>query len=129
MIAKDLMTRDVITANPSMTVKNLAAILIKNQISGAPVASKDGKIIGVVSDADILSKKGKVVRAIMSKKVIRVSEDTPVEEVAKLMMTYKINRVPVVRGDKVVGIISRADVVGAIAMGKHVALHTPVYDL
>jgi CBS domain-containing protein len=129
MLAKDLMTRDVITAKPTMTVKNLAATLIKNQISGAPVASKDGKIIGVVSEADILAKKGKVVRAIMSKKVIRVSEETPVEEVAKLMMTHKINRVPVVRGEKVVGIISRADVVSAIAMGKHVALHTPVYDL
>jgi CBS domain-containing protein len=129
MIAKDLMTREVITAKPTMTVKNLAATLIKNQISGAPVASKDGRIIGVVSEADILSKKGKVVRAIMSKKVIRVSEDTPVEEVAKLMMTHKINRVPVFRGDELVGIISRADVVGAIAMGKHVALYTPVYDL
>jgi CBS domain-containing protein len=129
MIAKDLMTREVITAKPTMTVKNLAATLIKNQISGAPVASKDGRIIGVVSEADILSKKGKVVRAIMSKKVIRVSEDTPVEEVAKLMMTHKINRVPVFRGDELVGIISRADVVGAIAMGKPVALYTPVYDL
>jgi CBS domain-containing protein len=129
MIAKDLMTREVITAKPTMTVKNLAATLIKNQISGAPVASKDGRIIGVVSEADILSKKGKVVRAIMSKKVIRVSEDTPVEEVAKLMMTHRINRLPVFRGDELVGIISRADVVGAIAMGKHVALYTPVYDL
>ena len=129
MIAKDLMTRDVITAKPTMTVRNLAAVLIKNQISGAPVASKNGRIIGVVSEADILSKKGKVVRAIMSKKVIRVSEDTPVEEVAKLMMTHKINRIPVFRGNELVGIISRADVVGAIAMGKHVALYTPVYDL
>jgi CBS domain-containing protein len=129
MIAKDLMTRDVITAKPTMTVRNLATVLIKNQISGAPVASKNGRIIGVVSEADILSKKGKVVRAIMSKKVIRVSEDTPVEEVAKLMMTHKINRIPVFRGNELVGIISRADVVGAIAMGKHVALYTPVYDL
>jgi tRNA nucleotidyltransferase (CCA-adding enzyme) len=129
MIAKDLMTRDVITAKPTMTVKNLASVLIKNQISGVPVASNNGRIIGVVSEADILAKKGKVVRSIMSKKVIRVSEDTPVEEVAKLMMTHKINRLPVFRGDQLVGIISRADVVGAIAMGKRVALYTPVYDL
>jgi CBS domain-containing protein len=129
MTAKDLMTRDVITAKPTMSVKDLAAVLIKNQISGAPVASKDGKIIGVVSEADILSKKGKVVKTIMSKKVVRVTEETPVEEVAKLMMTHKINRVPVFRGDELVGIISRADVVGAIAMGKHVAAYTPVYDL
>jgi CBS domain-containing protein len=129
MVAKDIMTRDVITASLTMTVKDIAAMLIKNQISGAPVAAKDGKLIGIVSEADILAKKGKDVRAIMSKKVISVSEETAVEEVAKLMTTHRINRVPVIRGDKAIGIISRADVVSAIAMGKHIALHTPVYDL
>ncbi len=45
------------------------------------------------------------------------------------MTTHKIKRVPVMRGDKVVGIVSRADIVGAIARGEHVAIHTPVYDL
>jgi CBS domain-containing protein len=129
MIAKDIMTRDVVTASPAMTVKNLASMLIKNQISGAPVAGKDGKLIGIVSEADILAKKGKDVKAIMSKKVISVSEDTEVEQIAKLMTTYKINRLPVVRENKAVGIISRADIVNAIAMGKHIAIHTPVYDL
>jgi CBS domain-containing protein len=129
MIAKDIMTREVITASPTMTVKNLANVLIKNQISGAPVAAKNGKIVGMVSEADILAKKGKDVKSIMSKKIISASEDTPVEEVAKLMTTYKINRIPVIREDKAVGIISRADIVNAIAMGKHIALHTPVYDL
>ena len=62
-----------------MSVKNLAMTLIKNQISGAPVAGKNGKIVGVVSEADIVAKKGKDVKAIMSKKVISVSEETPVE--------------------------------------------------
>ena len=126
MIAKDIMTPDVITAAPTMTVKAVAALLIKNQISGAPVAAKNGKIIGIVSEADIISQQGKDVRAIMSKRVISVSEETAVEEVAKLMTTHKINRVPVVRGDKAIGIISRADIVSAIAMGKQIALHKPV---
>ncbi|HSF59219.1 MAG TPA: CBS domain-containing protein [Candidatus Binatia bacterium] len=72
MIAKDIMTRDIITVTPTMTVKNLAMTLIKNQISGAPVSAKDGKIVGVVSEADIVAKKGKDVRAIMSKKIISV---------------------------------------------------------
>ena len=48
MFAKDIMTRDVITVSPTATVKNLAMTLIKNQISGAPVAARNGKIIGVV---------------------------------------------------------------------------------
>ncbi len=129
MIAKNIMTRDVITVTPTMTVKNLAMTLIKNQISGAPVAAKNGKIVGVVSEADIVGKKGKDVKAIISKTIISVSEETPVEEIAQLMTTHKIKRLPVMREDKVVGIVSRADIVSAIALGKHIALHTPVYDL
>jgi len=129
MNAKEIMTRDIITVSPSMKVKDLAMTLIKNQISGAPVAGKDGKILGVVSEADIISKTGKDVRAIMSKKVISVSEDATVEEVAQLMTTHAIKRLPVMNGAAIVGIVSRADIVSAIAQGEHVAIHTPIYDL
>ena len=129
MQAKDIMTRDIITVSPTMPIRALAMTLIKNQISGAPVAGKNGKIVGVVSEADIVAKKGKDVKSIMSKKIISVDEDTAVEEIARLMTTQKIKRVPVMRGDNVVGIVSRADIVSAIARGEHVAIHTPVYDL
>lgn len=129
MIAKDIMTRDIITVTPTMTVKSLAMTLIKNQISGAPVAGKNGKILGVVSEADIVAKKGKTVNDIMSKKIISVGEQTPVEEIAQLMTTHAIKRLPVMNGEKVVGIVSRADIVSAIAQGKHISLHTPIYDL
>lgn len=129
MIAKDIMTREIITVSPTMTVKNLAMTLIKNQISGAPVADKNGKILGIVSEADIVAKKGKDVKAIMSKKIVSVGEDTAVEEIARLMTTHSIKRLPVMNGNKVIGIVSRADIVSAIALGKHIALHTPVYDL
>ena len=129
MNAKDIMTRDIVTVSPTMTVKSLAITLIKNQISGAPVAGKDGKIIGVVSEADIVAKKGKDVRAIMSKKVISVGADTTVEEIAQLMTTHAIKRLPVMNGGDLIGIVSRADIVSAIALGKHVAIHTPIYDL
>jgi IMP dehydrogenase len=130
MIAKQIMTRDVITVKPTLPVRNLAALLIKNQISGAPVADNDGKIVGVVSEADILAKKGKVVKAIMHGKVISVGEETPVEKMAQLMTTHRIKRLPVMNNKgRLVGIVSRADIVNAIAMGDQVALHTPVYDL
>ena len=129
MFAKDIMTKDVITVSPTATVRNLAMTLIKNQISGAPVAGKNGKIIGVVSEADIVAKKGKDVKTIMTKKIISVTEDTAVEDIARLMTTHRIKRLPVMRGQDVVGIVSRADIVSAIALGKHVAIHTPVYDL
>jgi CBS domain-containing protein len=104
-------------------------LLIKNQISGAPVAAEDGKIIGIVSEADILAKKARQVKGIMSTKVVSVNEETPVEEIAQLMAMHKIKRLPVMKGNKIVGIVSRADIVSAIALGKHVAIHSPVYDL
>ena len=129
MIARDIMTRDVITVMPTMTIKQLANALIKNQVSGAPVAGKKGKIIGIVSEADIVAKKGKDVKSIMSKKIVSIDEETPVEEIAQLMMTHHVKRVPVMHGDQLVGIVSRADIVSAIARGEHVAIHTPVYDL
>jgi CBS domain-containing protein len=129
MLAKNIMTRDIITVKPNMTVKQLAMLLIKNQISGAPVAAEDGKIVGVVSEADILAKKGRQVKGIMSTQVVSINEETPVEEIAKLMATHKIKRLPVMKGNKIVGIVSRADIVSAIALGSHVAIHTPVYDL
>ncbi|HVO95374.1 MAG TPA: CBS domain-containing protein [Terriglobales bacterium] len=128
MIAKDIMTRDVIIVSSTTTVKKLAMMLIKNQISGAPVAGKNGKIVGVVSEADIVSKRGKDVRAIMTKQIISVTENDPVEKIAQLMTTHRIKRLPVMRGEKLVGIVSRADIVSAIALGKHVAL-SPAYNL
>ena len=129
MEAKDIMTREVVTVSPSLPVKMLANLLIKNQISGAPVADKKGKIVGVVSETDLIAKKGKQVKTIMSNKVVQITEETPVEEIARLMTAHKIRRLPVIRGKSLVGIVSRADVVGAIARGQHIALQTPTYDL
>ncbi len=129
MLAKDIMTKKVITVSPLTTVKDLAKTLTKNDISGVPVADKAGKLLGIVSATDIVAKSGKQVKAIMSQKVISVTEETPVEEIANLFTTHKINRVPVLRGKKLSGIVSRADIVRAIAMGEHIAMYTPIYDL
>jgi CBS domain-containing protein len=129
MVARDIMTRDVITASPELAVKELAMLLIKNQISGVPVADEHGKIIGLVSEADLIAKKGKQVQAIMSQQVFSVAEEASVEEIARLMTTHRIKRVPVMNDGKLVGIVSRADIVNTIAMGENLALHTPVYDL
>jgi len=129
MIAKDIMTKDVIAVSPAASVKEPAKTLVRQQISGAPVMNKKGQIVGVVSEADIVANKGKQVKDIMSKKVSSIAEDTPVEEIAALMTAHKISRLPVMRGQKLVGLVSRADIVGAIATGKHIGLHAPIYDL
>ncbi len=129
MLAKDIMTKKVITVSPLTTIKDLAKTLTKNDISGVPVVDKTGKLLGIVSATDIVAKSGKQVKAIMSQKVISVTEETPVEEIANLLTTHKVNRVPVLRGKKLSGIVSQADIVRAIAMGEHIALYTPIYDL
>jgi len=93
------------------------------------VVNQQGQILGVASEADIVANKGRQVKDIMSKKVLSITEDTPVEEIAALMMTNKIKRLPVMREGKLVGIVSRADIVGAVATGKHIAVYGPVNDL
>ena len=129
MLANDIMTKKVITVSPTTSVKDLAKALTKNKISGTPVADKNGKLLGIVSRTDLVAKSGAKVKDIMSKDTISVDEETPVEEIANLLTTHKINRVPVLREKKLVGLVSRTDIVRAIAMGKHIALHTPIYDL
>ena len=89
--------------------------------SGLPVVDDKGKVIGVVSEFDLLKaiRDGKALEQvkaedIMSKNPICVSENTPVEEVIDLMMKHNIIRVPVVRNDNLVGVISRCDILSSI---------------
>ncbi len=120
MIASDIMTRKVATIRPEASAQEAAQLLDEKRISGAPVVDADGKIIGIITEADIISKvnrDGLRVADIMSHNVIAISEETPVSEIAALLTERKIKRVPVVRDGKLVGIVSRADIVHAVAQG------------
>jgi CBS domain-containing protein len=128
MVAKDIMTQNVITVAAETPVKQVAQLLMENAVSGVPVVDGNGKILGVVSEADLLAKKGELAKDIMSAKIVTVREDASVEEIAALMTAEKIKRVLVVGEKELAGIVSRADIVRAIALGDY-ALHTPVYDL
>ncbi len=117
LTAADVMTSEVITADPSMTVTELARLLAEKRISGVPVVDYKGSLIGIVSQADILSRKmgQDTVRAIMTSDVVAVDESESVQEIAYLLSMKRINRVPVLREGKVVGIVSRTDIVKAMA--------------
>lgn len=120
MIARDIMTSKVCTIRPEASAKEIAQLLYRERISGAPVVDADGKIIGIITEADIISKvdrEGLSVGDIMSHEVIAVEEETPVNEIAALLTERKIKRVPVVSDGKLVGIVSRADIVHAVAQG------------
>ncbi|MBC7326989.1 CBS domain-containing protein [bacterium] len=112
------MTTNVITVKSCTTREELAKILATNKISGVPVMDDEGCcIIGIVTEADLLTKSGATVGEIMTKEVVSVCEDTPIEEIAKILAEKGIKRVPVVKEGKLVGIVSRADIVKAFAGG------------
>jgi CBS domain-containing protein len=120
MIARDIMTRRVYTITPEASVQKVAQLLTRNSISGVPVVDTDGKIVGVVTEADVIGKvdrEGLCVADIMSPEVIFVDEETPVGEIARLLVERKIKRVPVMREGKLVGIVCRADIVHSVAEG------------
>lgn len=120
MIARDIMTRKVITIRPQASAQEAAQLLDQNRISGLPVVDEHEKIIGIVTEADIISKVdrgGLQVGDIMSREIIAVDEESPVDEIAALLTERRIKRVPVVNKGKLVGIVSRADIVHAVALG------------
>jgi CBS domain-containing protein len=120
MIASDIMTRKVCTIRPEASAQEAAQLLDQRRISGAPVVDSEGRLIGIITEADIISKvnrEGLSVGDIMSHEVTVVGEETPVGEIAQLLTERKIKRVPVVSNGKLVGIVSRADIVHAVAQG------------
>lgn len=120
MIARDIMTGKVYTIRPEASAQEAAQLLDKHRISGLPVVDEGNDIIGIVTEADIISKvdrEGLRVSEIMSTEIISVNEETPVSEIALLLAERKIKRVPVVQDGKLVGIVSRADIVHAVAQG------------
>ena len=115
--ARQIMTSDVVTARPSWKVEEVTRVLHEHDISGLPVIDEEKRVIGIVTEADILARKTgqDTAEQIMSSPVHTVSEETQLEEIASLLADNKIKRVPVVREAKLVGIVSRADIVGALA--------------
>jgi CBS domain-containing protein len=116
MKAREMMTRDVISILDEATVEDAARILARNRISGLPVVNAKGMLVGLVTEHDLIAKAGRMVNEIMSRGVITVSPDTEIEQVQHLLTNQRIRRVPVVEDGRVVGIVSRSDLVRQIAM-------------
>jgi CBS domain-containing protein len=112
---KEVMTRNVITFKEDTPVEEVAQTLSSKRITGAPVMGGDGMVVGIVSEVDVFSKKGKLARDIMSTHVISVTEDTGIDEAARLLAGERIRRVPVIKRGKMVGLLSRSDVLDFFA--------------
>lgn len=112
---KEVMTRNVITFKEETPVEEIAQTLSSKRITGAPVVAGDGLVVGIVSETDVFTKKGALARDIMSPHVISVTEDTGIDEAARLLVGERIRRVPVVNRGKMVGLLSRSDVLDFFA--------------
>lgn len=117
---KDIMNVDIVAVSPDDTIDRAISLLVKHRISGLPVADKDGCLVGVISEFDLLelicdcrAEKDKVSQY-MSSNVCKVDEDTSWVDVADLLRSNHLRRLPVTQGDKLVGIITRHDLMRSI---------------
>jgi len=144
MNAQDAMTKDVVTVGPQTTVGEIAAVLVRHRISAVPVVSEDSRVIGIVSQTDLghrsetgtekqrkwwldmfadsdtkareyIKSHGLKAEDVMSRIVVSVSKQATLAEVADVLDSHRIRQVPVMDGGKLVGMISRADLVRKLA--------------
>lgn len=144
MRVHQIMTRQVITVGPDTPITEAAATMLKNHISGLPVVDAAGKLIGIVSEGDFLRRseigtqrtrsrwlqfllgpgktatefvqqQGRKVSEVMTLDPCTVTESTPLPEVVQLMEKRRVKRLPVLRGDEIVGIVTRANLLQAVA--------------
>ncbi len=142
--AKDIMTSPVVTVEPDVAVLQAVRIMLQRRMSGLPVVDKEGGLVGIITEGDFLRRAetgtqrrrprwleflvgpgrlaqeyahshGRKVSEIMTPDPVTVEEGAPLDDVVKLMEKRQIKRVPVVRGNNVVGIVSRANLLHALA--------------
>jgi len=144
MKASDIMTTGVVSTKPECPLSEVLQLMLDRHISGLPVVNTSGKLVGVITEGDCLRRvetgteikrplwrelftgpeklaqeyiraHGRKVSEVMTPDPITVTEDTDVSEIIHLMEKSRIKRLPVIRGDAVVGIVSRANVIRALA--------------
>jgi len=144
MRAHQIMTRPVITVTPETTIVEAASTMLQRHVSGLPVVDASGKLVGIVSEGDFIRRSeigtqrkrgrwlrfilgpgksatdfvrehGSKVAEIMTPEPLTITEDTTLEEIVQLMEKNNVKRMPVMRGETVVGIVSRANLLQAVA--------------
>jgi CBS domain-containing protein len=144
MRAHQIMTKDVVTVGPEISIVEASRLMLDHHISGLPVLDAHGRLVGIVSEGDFLRRpeigtqrrrprwlqflvgpgreaqefvrqSGRKVGEIMTADPLRVGEDTPLEEIVALMEKNHIRRLPVMQRDRLVGIVTRANLLRAVA--------------
>jgi CBS domain-containing protein len=144
MRAHQIMTRSVVTVAPDATILEAANIMLRQHVSGLPVVDAAGKLVGIVSEGDFIRRSeigtqrkrgrwlkfllgagsaatdyvhayGRKISDVMTSEPLTVTENAMLEEIVTLMETNGVKRLPVMNGDKLVGIVSRANLLQAVA--------------
>jgi CBS domain-containing protein len=147
MLARDVMTTELVTVPPDMPLAAVARLMAERGISGVPVVGPDGALLGMLTEGDLIRRlaaaaekpaswfaglfaspaeqaarfaktHGRRARDAMTTAVHTASEDTPLEEIAALFERTGIRRVPILREGKLVGLVSRADLLRALLEGE-----------
>ena len=116
--AAEIMTRPAISAKKNASARDIALQFISEQYSGMPVTEDDGTVIGIVTELDILravNEGHELARVtagdIMTHEVATVKPETPITEMIKMMEDFHIIRLPVCEDEKLVGVVSRGDII------------------
>ena len=123
--AKTLMKTKLITVNQNSSIYEAIRLLVKKNITGLPVVDDDGMLVGIVSEKDMLrllyniEDKSGAVRDFMTQDVVCFNEDDSLIDIAESFIANHFRRVPIVRGNKLIGIISRRDIVEYIMKLRH----------
>jgi CBS domain-containing protein len=107
---RDIMSRYVVSVTEDTPVIEVARILAERRFSGLPVLDREGGVVGMVSDFDLLARDGETAGEVMSPDVVTVAEDTDIRVARSLMIDQRLARLPVFRGNELVGIVSRGDI-------------------
>lgn len=125
MKAREIMNQPVLGAAQTATARDVAIQMLSGGFSGMPITERDGSVVGIVSELDLIRalRAGKRLETttaaeIMTTEVVGVDVDAPVEEVMEILDTKHIVRLPVVENGKLVGVISRPDVLRAAIESK-----------
>jgi len=124
----DLMSEQVVTAQPHQTVDHVRVMLERNQISAIPVVDTDGQPVGIVSATDLASaslKGGSPIRSVMTERVFSVPRYDDVHVAARVMRNHKIHRVVVTHEQRVVGILSAFDLLRLVEEHRFVMKPAP----
>jgi CBS domain-containing protein len=131
MRTSDIMTSPVVTVTPDTSLKEVAALLVERAINAVPVVDASDRLCGIVSEADLLGLEAAaapgasgartpaphLAREVMTQSVYTLTADTDAAAAARMMLRHGLKSVPVVAGDRVVGIVARRDLLRLVARG------------